>query len=78
MRQPDPQPAGDDKLSVWGPTVDGRLLQVVYVELPPERIEIENLTWMDLLKLEEGAKITYIIHARELTWDEKRIFRRRR
>jgi uncharacterized DUF497 family protein len=56
-RAPYPLASGDEKFLVWGPTAEGRLLQVVFV-------------------LDEEDSV-FIIHARPLTDNEKRRYRRR-
>lgn len=69
--------AGDGKTRVWGRTRAGRLIQVVYAELPLDRLDYSNLSPLDLLAIEDGARIVYVVHARDLTGDEKRQFNRR-
>lgn len=55
-RPPYPQHREDDRFLVWGPTVSGRLLQVVFL-------------------LDEDDAV-FVIHARPLTENEKRRYRR--
>ena len=75
---PDPVDVGDGKYRVWGPTPEGRLVQVVYCEIEPERMGYEELDLSDILALEEDdAPYLYVIHARDLTRAEKRALRRR-
>src|SRR5262245_41624964 len=80
-RAPYPQPLGDDKYAVWGPTLAGRFLQVVLVYAELEDIEwdeYEELELYDRLALEEGDEAVRVVHARDLTDPEKRQLRRRR
>lgn len=77
---PFPQELGDGKRRVWGQTVTGRLLQVIYVLKKQEDVAFESvdpLDWAEL-KTMPNAKIARIIHAMDLTVDMKRQLRRRR
>ncbi len=49
---PDPTPVGAGKLQVWGATEAGRLIQVIYLEISPERIRYDELDYLDILDLE--------------------------
>jgi len=39
-RRPWPECIGDDKWRVWGPTLSGRLLQVIYVVDPDDTVYV--------------------------------------
>jgi hypothetical protein len=77
---PFPQSVGDGKFRVWGPTEDGRFLQVIYVLKAQSQVayaSVDPLDWA-LLGDDPRAKIARVIHAMELTDDMKRQLRRRR
>jgi hypothetical protein len=77
---PFPQDVGDGKRRVWGPTVAGRLLQVIYVLKAQDDVAFESIDPLDWEALQgvPEAKIARVIHAMELTTDMKRQLRRRR
>lgn len=79
-RSPFPMEIGDGKLLVWGSTVDGRYLQVIYVLKTPDEVEYESLTTEDWLDIESSkdAEIVRIIHAMDLTPKMKQQLRKRR
>ena len=77
-RRPFPEPVGGGKWYVAGKTAEGRWLQVVYVLLDPENVQPDSLSVADMIAFGEfGAQVALIIHARELTDDEKRRIRKR-
>jgi uncharacterized DUF497 family protein len=79
-RPPYPQFVGEEKQSVWGRTGAGRYLQVIYVLVAIEDVEVDEFEHLQLherLALEHGAKAVRVIHARDLTDSEKRRSRRR-
>lgn len=77
-RSPYPEAARDGKFRVWGRTASGRLLQVIFVHPPDHDIDPESLSpgaridW-----LEDNDVVFRVIHARELTDEEKKQHRRR-
>jgi uncharacterized DUF497 family protein len=77
---PFPQDLGDERLLVWGPTAQGRLLQVIFVLKRQDQVEYRSVALKDWMALESTpeAKIARVIHAMELTTNLKRKFRRRR
>jgi uncharacterized DUF497 family protein len=75
---PYPQQKGDDKLLVWGPTQDGRLLQVIFALKTADEVSFDSLTIDQWAELNPGALIIYVVHAMDLTDQMKRIYRRRR
>jgi uncharacterized DUF497 family protein len=76
---PDPTEVGNAKLRVWGPTGHGRLIQVIYSEISSERIHYDEMDFEDIIAFEvEVPPYIYVIHARDLTRDEKRLYHRRR
>lgn len=77
---PFPQELGDGKRRVWGPTIAGRLLQVIYVLKKQDDVAFESIDPLDWAELQgiPGAKIARVIHAMELTIEMKRQLRRRR
>jgi len=79
-KPPFPQELGDGKRRVWGPTMDGRLLQVIYVLKKQDDVPFESINPLDWAELDgmPDAKIARVIHAMDLTIDMKRQMRRRR
>jgi hypothetical protein len=49
-----PQKIGDAKYLVWGRTADRRPIQVIFIRLASEQVDIELLDILDRLTLEEG------------------------
>jgi hypothetical protein len=77
-RKPFPRYVGDGKWQVWGRTMDGRYLQVIYVYPDDEDVDIDSLSVTDLLAFSAGeAQVVYVIHAMELD-DEQKAFVRKR
>ena len=77
-RAPFPQNAGEDRLLVWGATLAGRMLQVVYVLKKQDEVDYEALAMEVWGDLGADALIVRVIHARDLMDDEKRQLTRRR
>lgn len=75
---PWPQQKGENKLVVWGPTENGRLLQVIFASKAPDQIEFDALDIDQWADLDEHDRIVYIVHAMELTRTMKRQYRKRR
>jgi len=77
---PFPQEVGDGKRRVWGATVTGRLLQVIYVLKKQGDVAFDSVDARDwsVLQAAPDVKIARVIHAMELTPDMKRQLRRRR
>ena len=73
-----PQQIGDDKLVVWGPTEEVRLLQVIFVLKRPEELPFEALSIDQWADVDEEDRIIYVIHAMDLTDGMKRKYRKRR
>lgn len=71
-----PQKIGNNKYLAWGWSDDRRPIQVIFILLASEAVDIELLDLLDRLMLEEGDEPIYVIHARELTRKERRRFNR--
>jgi len=79
-RPPFPRFVGDEKEAVWGKTSSGRSLQVIYVLVAIEDVELDEFEHLELherIALQQGEKAIRVIHARDLTDAEKRRLRRR-
>src|SRR5271156_2662814 len=68
---PFPRDRGDDRFLVWGRTSAGRYLQVVYVILEDEDVDIDSLTPAALLAFTSGESVARVIHAMDLTANQK-------
>jgi hypothetical protein len=76
-RPPYPRPIGEGKSLVWGRTAHGRYLQVVFAYPPDDRVDRESLGAADLLAFAGGeAEVVRVIHAMELTDEQKKQYRR--
>ena len=77
---PFPRDVGEDKHLVWGPTEEGRLLQVIFVYRASDEIDFGSLTLEQWMAVSEGAAgdIIYIVHAMPLTTKLLRQYRRLR
>ena len=73
---PLPRAAGDGKFMVWGRTRDGSHLQVGFVYLQDERVDIHRLKAADILDFQANAKVLYVFHAMPMTADQKRQYRK--
>jgi hypothetical protein len=79
-KSPFPQEIGEGKRPVWGGSIDGRMLQVIYVLKRQRDVAFESVdpvNWT-ILQSQPDAKIARVIHAMDLTPDMKRQLRRRR
>ena len=74
--RPFPRAARNGKLMVWGQTRDGSYLQVGFIHLPDERVDIERLDAAQILDFQAGAKVIYVFHAMPMTADQKRQYRK--
>ena|SRR5437868_6871303 len=74
--RPFPKRAGRGKYLVRGETSAGRYLQVIYVHLSSDTIDVRRLDFLDRVELERIGKAAYIIHARDLSQRERHIIRR--
>jgi uncharacterized DUF497 family protein len=75
VQPPYPQWLGEKKFNVWGSTRSGRLLQVIFVTVPTEDVQAEEYAELERherMAVAAGARGVRIIHARELTNNEKR------
>jgi uncharacterized DUF497 family protein len=70
-RPPFPRNIEGQKQLVRGQTEAGRWIQVIFVYIESDRVDIMDLPPEDLLALEQNEEIGYIIHARDLTRREK-------
>jgi len=73
---PFPRAAGDGKFIVWGRTDDGSYLQVGFVYLPDDRVDVGLLEPSEILDFHAGAKVIYVFHAMPMTADQKRQYRK--
>jgi hypothetical protein len=73
---PFPRAVGNGKFMVWGRTDDGAYLQVGFVYLPDERVDITRLETAEILDFQDGANVLYIFHAMPMTADQKRQYRK--
>lgn len=73
---PFPRSSGEGKFIVWGKTGDGSYLQVGFVYLPDERIDVAVLRAEEILDFEAGAKVLYVFRAMPMTMDQKRRYRK--
>ena len=67
-----PKNIGDGKYLVHGRTEAGRALQVIFLKLGEEQVDVELLDLVERMMLEQGNEVLYVIHARELTGKRKR------
>jgi uncharacterized DUF497 family protein len=77
---PYPERIEEEKLVVWGPTSEGRILQVIYLLKAPDEVSYQSVDAIDWMRIEAGEvqDIIRIIHAMDLTPSMKRRLRRRR
>lgn len=69
---------GNERWRVRGQTQDGRWLQVVFTFPKDGHVDPESLEPHELIEFSENrAKVVRVIHARDLTDDEKRQTRKR-
>jgi uncharacterized DUF497 family protein len=76
---PFPEAIDDEKWAVWGRTVAGRYLQVIYVLKPADNVAYESVAVADWMSIEAGtaAEVVRVIHAMDLTPRMKKRLRRR-
>jgi uncharacterized DUF497 family protein len=67
-----PKRIGDRKYLVRGRTRERRAIQVVYLVLGEEEVDVELLDLVDRVSFEQGNEAVYVIHARDLSAKEKR------
>jgi len=78
-RPPWPTKSEDGKRLVWGQTIAGRYLQVIFFYPQDEDVDVESLSLTDLIAWSDGEeRVVYVIHARDLEDHEKKQFRKRR
>ncbi len=75
---PYPEQRGSGKFRVWGATQQGRLLQVIYVLRSLEELNFDEIPLRMIELLSPDEKLRCVIHARDLTDQEKHQLRRRR
>src|ERR1051326_24001 len=78
-QRPYPENLGNEKWAIHGQTKSGRWLQVIFVYVPLEDVEPDEFAGLRLDQrpaLEDGEEAVPVIHAWELTRDEKRRSRR--
>ena len=74
---PFPRDVGDRKWVIRGVTREGRFLQVIYALRNDEDLDFLGMTFADMLALEgQSPPYPYVVHARDLTDNEKRQLRR--
>lgn len=73
---PFPRAAGDGKFMVWGRSRDGSHLQVGFVYLQDERVDVTRLSPLEVLDFQAGAKVLYVFHAMPMTANQKRQYRK--
>lgn len=77
--RPFPREIGDDKFLVWGQTLDGRYLQVIFIRPDGDDIDLASLIDVDLFALaDEKSEPIYVIHAMDMTDRQKKQLRRRK
>jgi hypothetical protein len=75
---PFPRDLGDGKSMVWGQTTAGRYLQVIYVFPAEDQIDPMSIRLDELIAFSEGEiEVIAVIHAMDLTLDQKKQFRRK-
>lgn len=75
---PFPRDLGDGKSMVWGQTAAGRYLQVIYVFPAEDEIDPMSMRLDELIAFSEcEIEVVAVIHAMEMTADQKKQFRRK-
>jgi hypothetical protein len=74
-RAPFPRAIEDQKRIVWGRTQAGRYLQVIFIYLEDDEVDYESLTFAERLRFTDGEEVMMVIHARDLTPDQKSQYR---
>lgn len=76
-RAPFPREIEAEKQLVWGQTAGGRYIQVIFIYLSDEEVDLQALAPLDRLGFMAGEdEVGYVLHARDLTTKEKRRYRR--
>lgn len=75
---PFPRAVGDGKFMVWGATAEGRYLQVIFASPNPEDVVLDSLRPEDRDALSGHPEVAYVVHAMDMTDDQKRRLRRMR
>lgn len=60
-----PERIGRNKYRVRGRTQQGRHLQVIFIRLGDEQVDIEMLELIEKVLFETGQQVLYVIHARD-------------
>ena len=63
--RPYPQRVGDRKYLVRGRTHHARLLQVIYIRLGDDEVDIELLSVVERAMFEAGNEVVYVIHSND-------------
>ena len=77
-RRPFPRGIDDREFLVWEQTQTGRYLQVIYVYVDDPDVDLISLSPTERIRFQDGESVVFVVHARELTEDEKRSYRRRK
>jgi uncharacterized DUF497 family protein len=64
-RRPYPKRIGDRKYLVRGRTRQNRYLQVIFIRLGDEEVDVELLDLVERIMFESGNEVLYVIHARD-------------
>jgi hypothetical protein len=75
-RPPFPRGIEDLKQLVWGRTEAGRYLQVIFVYLEDDEVDLDIMTPLERLRFADGEEVILVIHARDLTADQKAQYRK--
>gem|GEM_PF-6797340 len=67
-----PQKIGPRKYLVRGRTRARRALQVIFLVLEDDEVDVELLDLVERMMVEQGNEVVYVIHSRDLTDTEKR------
>jgi uncharacterized DUF497 family protein len=76
-KPPFPRKIPDGKSLVWGTTDEGEHLQVIFVILEDDRVEVQNMAFADLAAYMDGEEVVYVAHAMPLTENQKSQLRAR-
>jgi uncharacterized DUF497 family protein len=77
VRRPWPDASSGGRFRIWGKTRAGRYLQIVFIYRPVDDIDMEDVPLPWRHDVFEMGVVPMVIHARDLTPDEKRQYRRR-
>jgi uncharacterized DUF497 family protein len=72
---PFPRRVPDGKSLVWGATDDGEFLQVIFVILEDDRVDVDGMSPAQVLSFADGEEVVYVVHAMPLTSSQKSQFR---